>query len=356
MTRRCCGGSSASVRRTRSWRSEISTSSSGRRPVGRQQLAQRRRVLVADGALQARHDARDVAQLRDLLGREAGRVGDLVVGRVVPHLRRQLPLHARDHPLALGDVGGQADGAPAVGQAALDGLADPQGRVGGEAEALAPVELLGGADEAQDALLDEVEEAQLARVAVLAGDGDDEAQVRVDEVVLGREVAALDALGQLDLLRRRQQPVAAGLVEEELQRVGGVVAEVAELVAGRRGVLAPAVLALHAALLQAVVEVGQALGAELVLAHEVLDRARGHAPAVGGVALHERIEVVLLQGVGHRVIATRRRWAETSSRARRHDRRTARSSRTVGPRAYHRQVDDLDRHGEAGPHHRDEGR
>ena len=37
---------------------------------------------------------------------------------------------------------------------------------------------------------------------------------------LAPQVAALDALGEVDLLGRRQQPVAADLVEEELQRVG----------------------------------------------------------------------------------------------------------------------------------------
>jgi hypothetical protein len=39
-----------------------------------------------------------------------------------------------------------------------DGLADPEGGVGGELEALAPVELVDGVLEAQVALLDEVEE------------------------------------------------------------------------------------------------------------------------------------------------------------------------------------------------------
>jgi hypothetical protein len=37
------------------------------------------------------------------------------------------------------------------------------------------------------------------------GDGDDKAQVGIDEPVLGHEVTALDALGQLDLLGRLQQ-------------------------------------------------------------------------------------------------------------------------------------------------------
>ena len=102
---------------------------------------------------------------------------------------------------------------------ALDGLADPPRRVGGEAVAAAPVELLDRADQAEDALLDQVEQRQLGAL-VLLGDRDDEAQVRVDHAVLGGEVAALDPLGEVDLLVGREQPVAADLVEEQLQRVG----------------------------------------------------------------------------------------------------------------------------------------
>ena len=102
---------------------------------------------------------------------------------------------------------------------ALDRLADPPGRVGREAVALAPVELLDGADQAEDALLDQVEQRELGAL-VLLRDRDDQAQVRVDHPLLGLEVAALDPLGEVDLLGRREQPVAADLVEEELQRVG----------------------------------------------------------------------------------------------------------------------------------------
>src|SRR5213078_3794723 len=79
----------------------------------------------------------------------------------------------------------------AAGEAALDRLADPQRRVGRELEALAPVELLRGADEAEHALLDEVEEAQVAGALVLLGDGDDEAEVGLDQLLLGIEITAL---------------------------------------------------------------------------------------------------------------------------------------------------------------------
>ena len=54
---------------------------------------------------------------------------------------------------------------------------------------------------------------------VLLGDRDDEPQVRVDEQVLRLLVALLDPLRDLDLLGGGQQRVAAGLVQEQLQRV-----------------------------------------------------------------------------------------------------------------------------------------
>jgi hypothetical protein len=58
-------------------------------------------------------------------------------------------------------------------------------------------------------------------VAVVLRDRDDEAQVGLDHPLLGLHVAALDPLRQLDLLGRRQERVAAGLAQEELERVSG---------------------------------------------------------------------------------------------------------------------------------------
>src|SRR4029079_4327489 len=55
---------------------------------------------------------------------------------------------------------------------------------------------------------------------VPAGDGDDEAQGGGDEPVLREEVAALDALGELDLLRRLQELIAVRPLQELLERVG----------------------------------------------------------------------------------------------------------------------------------------
>ena len=50
-------------------------------------------------------------------------------------------------------------------------------------------------------------------VGVAAGDGHDEAQVGLDELVLGLHVAALDALGERDLLFRREQRDLADLAQ-----------------------------------------------------------------------------------------------------------------------------------------------
>jgi hypothetical protein len=48
---------------------------------------------------------------------------------------------------------------------------------------------------------------------------DHKPQVRSDHPILRVEVATLNALGELDLLRGREQRVLGGLLEEELQRL-----------------------------------------------------------------------------------------------------------------------------------------
>ena len=119
----------------------------------------------------------------------------------------------------LGDVHGQADRAPGVLQAALDRLANPQCGVGREAKALAPVELLARADQAEQTLLDEVGERQ-ALVLIAPRVGGDEAQIGVDEQFLGVQVAALDALCQVDLLGGGEQWVAARVREQLIDGLG----------------------------------------------------------------------------------------------------------------------------------------
>ena len=183
------------------------------------ELAELGLLLVADGLLQRDRGLGGALDRVDLLGVDAGDLGDLLRRRLAAELGDELALGAADLVELLDDVDRDADRARLVGERAGDRLADPPGRVGRELEALAVVELLRGADEAERALLDEVEERQ-SLVAVVLGDRDDEAQVGLDHLLLGVEVAALDALGEVDLLLRRQQPDLADVLQEQLKGVG----------------------------------------------------------------------------------------------------------------------------------------
>ena len=162
---------------------------------------------------------RAAADLLDLVRGQVEVAPDLAGGRLAAELAAQLPLGAHDLVQLLDDVHGHADRARLVGERAGDGLADPPRRIRRELEPLAVVELLGGAHEADRPLLDEIEERQ-ALVAVALRDRDDEAQVRLDHRLLRAVVAALDALRELDLLRRGQQVDLADVLQEELERIG----------------------------------------------------------------------------------------------------------------------------------------
>ena len=119
--------------------------------------------------------------------------------RLAAQLRLQLGRGAVQLDPALLDVHRDADRLRLVRDRALAGLTDPPGRVGRELVALAPVELLRCAVEADDALLDQVEERHVVALVALR-DRDDQAQVRVDHLLLRCEVAALDALRERDLV------------------------------------------------------------------------------------------------------------------------------------------------------------
>ena len=184
-----------------------------------EELPELRLLLVADRLLERDGRLRGAADRLDLLDRHVEVEGDLLVRRLAAALGAELPLGAQDLVQLLDDVNRHADRARLVGERAGDRLADPPRRVGRELVALAPVELLGGAHEADRPLLDQVEERQ-PLVAVALGDRDDEAQVRLDHLLLRAMVAALDPLRELDLLRGGQQVDLADVLEEELQRIG----------------------------------------------------------------------------------------------------------------------------------------
>src|SRR3712207_1515255 len=104
------------------------------------------------------------------------------------------------------------------GDGAGDRLADPPGRVRRELVAAPVVELLDRADQAERALLDQVEEREPAAEVALR-DRDDKAQVGLDHVLLRGHVATLDPLRELDLLGGGQELHAADRAQVQPQRV-----------------------------------------------------------------------------------------------------------------------------------------
>src|SRR5437870_5768064 len=105
---------------------------------------------------------------------------------------------------------GHPDRVCLVTDGAVDRLSNPPHRVRGELRAPPPVEALGGADEAERALLDQVKERHAA-VPVRASDDDYEAEIRPHHAILRCYVACLDPLCQPDLLGRREEAVPANL-------------------------------------------------------------------------------------------------------------------------------------------------
>ena len=94
-------------------------------------------------------------------------------------------LAGRAHDLVdgLDHVHGDADGARLVGDRAGDRLPDPPGGVGREFVAAAILELIDRLHQADIAFLNQIEELQAA-VGVFLGDGDHQAQIGLDHLLL----------------------------------------------------------------------------------------------------------------------------------------------------------------------------
>src|SRR3954451_752908 len=100
----------------------------------------------------------ELEQRLDLLGRETGFLRDLEDGRIAVELLSQSAPRAGDAAHLVGDVDGEPDRAALLGERARDRLADPPRRVRRELVAEGVVEFLDGADQAEVALLNEVEQ------------------------------------------------------------------------------------------------------------------------------------------------------------------------------------------------------
>src|SRR6202043_3912661 len=196
----------------------------GRALVGRlralvgDELSELRLLLITHGLLERYRRLGGALDRVDLLWLDARDLGDLVGRRLATELRHELSLGAADLVELLDHVHRDANRARLVGQGTAERLPDPPGRVGRELEALAVIELLRRAHQPERALLDQVEEGK-ALVAVVLRYRDDEPKVRLDHLLLGVEIAALDPLREIDLLLRGQQAHLADVLEEQLQRI-----------------------------------------------------------------------------------------------------------------------------------------
>ena len=130
------------------------------RPLAGDQVAEGGLAVLTDALVEARGATVRATDVGDLVYRQVHELGDLLLRRLAAELDGELALGVRDLARPRDDVHRQADGAARVGEAAADGLTDPERPVGGELEALAPVELLDRADQAEHALLDQVREGR----------------------------------------------------------------------------------------------------------------------------------------------------------------------------------------------------
>src|SRR5215210_5325912 len=111
-----------------------------------------------------------------------------------------------------GAVERHADDPALLGERLQNRLADPPHGIGNELDALGLVELVGGADEAEVALVDQVRERD-SLILVLLGDRDHKAKIAANELVERLPVADANALGEAHLLLLRNQGILADLAE-----------------------------------------------------------------------------------------------------------------------------------------------
>src|SRR5579871_97725 len=179
-------------------------------------LVRRRRVLVldevpevavlvlADGCLERDRLACHLEDAPDLLRRELHPRRDLLRGRLAPDLLHQRARDPNELVDGLDHVDGDANRPRLIRDGARDRLPDPPGGVRRELVPPLVLELVDRAHEPDVSLLDEVEELEPA-MDVALGDRDDQAEVRLDQLLLGRACAPLGCAHGLDRARERRR-------------------------------------------------------------------------------------------------------------------------------------------------------
>ena len=177
-------------------------------------------LAVAHGSLEADRILDQIEQLADTLLRKAALLRELLLRRLAVVLLSELAARAHEPSDLVRDVDRQADRPALVGERARNCLADPPGRVRRKLVAELVVELLHCTDQPEVPLLDQVEKRN-AGLRVVAGDRHDEAEVRLDQLLLGLFVAFVLPPGELALLGGRQERAVADRADVELERILG---------------------------------------------------------------------------------------------------------------------------------------
>ena len=153
----------------------------------------------------------------DLLHRDVHALGDLRRGRLAAQLLEQRRGALADPVQRARAVERHPHDAALLRQRLEDRLADPPDGVGDELDALGLVELVGRADEAEVALVDQIGERH-ALVLILLGDRHHEAEIAADQLVERLAVTRADALRELDFFFLRDQRILADLAEVLVER------------------------------------------------------------------------------------------------------------------------------------------
>ena len=148
------------------------------------QVAQSGFAVAPDWRFERNRVARNGLQLLDFLHRDIHPAPNFVICRSSSQFLLQLARRAQELVHALVHVHRNADGAGLVCNCARNGLADPPRGVCGELVTAPVFELVGGAHQADIALLDEVQQVKSA-VYVFLGDRNHQAEVCLHQVLLG---------------------------------------------------------------------------------------------------------------------------------------------------------------------------
>src|SRR5450759_347883 len=139
---------------------------------------------------------RDHHRLGDFVLADVHAFRDLEVGRLTTELLEEAARSLPDAVQRPGAIERHTHDARLLGQRLEDRLADPPHRVRDELDALRLVEFVGGANEAEVALVDQIGECD-SLILIFLRYGDDESEIRSDECIEGFLIIQADALREL---------------------------------------------------------------------------------------------------------------------------------------------------------------